>query len=318
VPTSVPGYRPGSVNRFGTPADLEAVPTGPYAAPGLGAAPIEQPGLVSTWAGPAADAAPAAPAPAAPVAPAPTYAPPAPVPAYAPPAPAPADAYAAPAAAAPVAPAYPPPAPAYPPPAPGAPAPVAVSRFGSPIPPDVLVEDPSYAALAFGTAGAAAYAAQAPTAPGHRGAAAPVAGVPGTVKAAGIIGIVEGALSLALGLLGLLGYLALKSQIDQLASSPELAGSGLTTSSLLGLMLVGIVIVLLIGAGFLVAGIATVKGVRWGAWALLVVSALGVLYGLYEMLTGDGGFGTLVSIAVSGAVVVLLCVKDSMAWLRSS
>jgi hypothetical protein len=246
-----------------------------------------------------------------------SYAPPAPSTAYAPAPPAAAPAYAAPAA--PVA-AYPPPAPAYPPPAPAAPAPVAVSRFGSPIPPDVLVEDPSYAALAFGTSGAASGAYGAPAGVhGHHGAApAAAAGVPGTVKAAGIIGIVEGALSLGLGLLALLGYLALKSQIDQLASSPELAGSGLTAGSLLGLMLVGIVIVLLIGGGFLVAGIATLKGARWGAWALLVVSALGVLYGLYEMVTGDGGFGTLVSIGVSGAVVVLLVVKDSMAWLRTS
>lgn len=296
VPVAVPGYHPGAVNRFGTPADLAAVPTGPYAAPGTGAAPIESPGLVSTWSGPTT------PAPADPTA----YAAPAPAAAYpAPPAPAPA-------APAPAAYAPPAPQPAYP-----APAPVAVSRFGSPIPPDVLVEDPSYAALAFGTAGAAAYGAPAGPA-AHGRPTGEVVGVPGTVKAAGIIGIVEGALSIALALLGLLGYLALKSQVDLLSSSPELAGSGLSTNAILGFMLIGIVLIALIGTGFLVAGIATVKGLRWGAWALLVVSALGVLYGLYEMVSGNGGFGTIVSIAVSGAVVVLLVVKDSMAWLRRS
>jgi hypothetical protein len=40
------------VNQFGTPVDAAAVPTGPYAAPGYGAAPVATPGLVSTWDGP--------------------------------------------------------------------------------------------------------------------------------------------------------------------------------------------------------------------------------------------------------------------------
>jgi hypothetical protein len=283
VPAPVPGYHPGAVNQFGTPTDLPAVPTGPYAAPGLGAAPIEAPGLVSTWSGPAVPEAAAQPvAVAAPVAP-----------------PAP--------AAAPVAP--------LPPAEPVAATPVAVSRFGSPIPPDVLVEDPTYAALAFGTpvAGTPGYA---PPGAGHRTAAPMSDAKPSAVTTAGIIGIVEGGLLILLGLLGLMGYLALKSQLDALAASPELAGSGLSVSSLTNLVLVGVLIALLIGAGYVVAGIATLRGARWGAWALLVVSAINVLYGLYELVSGDAGFGTLLSIGVSGAVVVLLCLGDSMRWLR--
>jgi hypothetical protein len=283
APAPVPGYHPGAVNQFGTPTDLPAVPTGPYAAPGVGAAPIEAPGLVSTWSGPAVPDASAQPvATAAPVA----------------------------ATAAVAAPLPPPPVEAV------AAAPVAVSRFGSPIPPDVLVEDPTYAALAFGTsvAGTPGYA---PPAAGHRaGAAASADAKPGAVSAAGIIGIVEGGLLILLGLLGLMGYLALKSQLDALAASPELAGSGLSVSSLTNLVLVGVLIALLIGAGYVVAGIATLRGARWGAWALLVVSAINVLYGVYELLSGDAGFGTLLSIGVSGAVVVLLCLADSMRWLR--
>lgn len=43
------GYQPGRVNQFGTPVDVEAAPVGPYAAPGVAAAAIESPGLVSTW-----------------------------------------------------------------------------------------------------------------------------------------------------------------------------------------------------------------------------------------------------------------------------
>ncbi len=286
APVAVPGYHPGNVNQFGTPADLPPVPTGPYAAPGLGAAPIEQPGLVSTWAGPVAPA-PTAPAPVAMAAPAPATA---------------------------AVPTYAPPVPHMPPPVEAVPtAPVAVSRFGSPIPADVLAEDPSYAALAFGTPVAGAQGYGAPVGHAHQSAAA---AKPGAVTAAGIIGIVEGALLLAIGLLGLLGYLALKSQLDQLAASPELAGSGLSVSSMTNLVLVGVLIVMLMGTGYVVAGVATVRGARWGAWALLVVSALNVLYSLYELVTGDAGFGTLLSIGVSGAVVVLLCLSDSMRWLR--
>lgn len=284
----VPGYHPGAVNQFGTPAELPAVPTGPYAAPGLGAAPIEAPGLVSTWAGPAAPEAPTGAAAAVQ-----TVAAPAPYDLQ-PPAP----------AAAPL-----------PPAAPVAAAPVAVSRFGSPIPPDVLVDDPTYAALAFGTpvAGTPGYA---PPAAGHRAAGAATDAKPSAVTTAGIIGIVEGALLLVIGLFGLLGYLALKSQLDALAAQPELAGSGLSVSSLTNLVLVGVLLVMLIGSGYVVAGVATVRGARWGAWALLVVSAINVLYGLYEVVNGDAGFGTLLSIGVSGGVLVLLCLGDSMRWLR--
>jgi hypothetical protein len=43
------GYQPGRVNQFGTPLDAEAAPVGPYAAPGVAAAAIDSPGLVSTW-----------------------------------------------------------------------------------------------------------------------------------------------------------------------------------------------------------------------------------------------------------------------------
>jgi hypothetical protein len=55
------GYAPGSVNQFGTPLDVVPVPTGPFAAPGIGAAPIGSPGMLSTWGGPAEDGDAAAP-----------------------------------------------------------------------------------------------------------------------------------------------------------------------------------------------------------------------------------------------------------------
>jgi len=48
-----------TVNQFGTPIGAASAPTGPYAAPGVGAVPTEAPGMVSSWPGPQAAAAPA-------------------------------------------------------------------------------------------------------------------------------------------------------------------------------------------------------------------------------------------------------------------
>lgn len=58
VPAELPvapgsGDAPGAVNNFGTPLDVVAAPTGPFAAPGIAAGPIGAPGMVSTWGGPA-------------------------------------------------------------------------------------------------------------------------------------------------------------------------------------------------------------------------------------------------------------------------
>jgi hypothetical protein len=61
------GYAPGAVNNFGTPLDVVAAPTGPFAAPGIASGPIDAPGMVSTWGSgvPHSHAAHAAPARAA-------------------------------------------------------------------------------------------------------------------------------------------------------------------------------------------------------------------------------------------------------------
>jgi hypothetical protein len=197
------------VNQFGTPIDAPTVPTGPYAAPGIGAAPTAGPGMITEW-----DPAPAA--------------------------------------------------------------------FGA-----------------------------APH--GHRSAAAPAR--PGTVTAAGIIAIVVGALGLLLGLVGLLGYAAMSSELSALQSSPELAGSGLDMSGLTTLVLVGVLILLASGVLYLVAGIATVTGRRWGAWTLIAVSVLSIVVTLVQLVTGSGGNGIL-GIVVSGVVLGLLVTPAAQSWLR--
>ncbi len=212
--TSAPGVSPltgfasGSVNQFGTPLDTPVVPTGPYAAPGIGAVPVAGPALVSD------------------------------------------------------------------------------------------ADRPATHRLA-----------------AHRLAARQPAR-PGTVLAAGILGIVVGALGLLLGLVGMVGYAGLRQELSAVESSSEAAGlGGLDTSGLTALILVGVLVLLASGAGYLTAGIATVAGRRWGAWALLAVSALSIAVTLLQMVTA-GDLSGLLGIAVSAAVVALLLAPASRAWLR--
>jgi hypothetical protein len=217
-PVVAAGYTPGAVNQFGTPLDTPSVPTGPYAAPGIGAAPTAGPGLVSSW-----DAAPPA---------------------------------------------------------------------GSPAPP------------AWGAAPV-----------GHRAASRPTPR-PGTVLAAGIVAIVVGALALVLGVVGMVAYAAISSELAAFENAPELAGADLDMSGLTTMMLVGVVVLLASGALYLVAGIATAAGRRWGAWTLIVVSVVSIVMTLVQMVTGSGGNG-LLGIVVSAVVAGLLLTPAAQAWLRS-
>jgi hypothetical protein len=229
------------------------------------------------------------------------------------------------------------PAPAAAPAMPAAPAPVvaagyqpgAVNQFGTPLDAPTVPTGP-YAAPGIGaapTAGpglvsawdtAAPGAAHAAPHAGHRAAGAPSAAAarPGTVLAAGIVAIVVGALGLLLGFMGLLAYAALSSEIAALEASPELAGSGLDLSGFSTFMLIGALILLASGALYLVAGIATVSGRRWGAWTLIAVSVLSIVVTLVQMVTGSGGNG-LLGIVVSALVAGLLLTPRAQAWLRS-
>ena len=161
----------------------------------------------------------------------------------------------------------------------------------------------------------------------HRSATSAAATArPGAVLAAGIIGIVVGAGMLGLGVLSLLTYLALRSRLaeleSQLAAFGDADGAAAFAAAPVGSMAAAVLITavacLAVGSGYLVAGIATTRGRRWGAWALLAVSSIYVLGGLYQLTSGRSGLaGLSVGFLVSGAVVVLLALRDSQRWLRT-
>jgi hypothetical protein len=209
----------------------------------------------------------------------------------------------------------------------GAPAPV--NQFGLPV--DEYAPTGPYAAPGYGTVPVAhgLVASQDPAwgAPaGRRQAPAPADVRPGTVLAAGIISIVLGALGAVLAGMGLLGYAAMSAQLDQLAAaSDDSATAAAFGSAILGAVLVGVVVLAVFAALYLVLGIMTARGSRPFAWALLVVSALNLLWSAYQFVSGSmgtsgtgGTFSTVVGLGVVVAIVLLLTVGSGGAWLRRS
>jgi hypothetical protein len=199
------GYTPGAVNHFGTPLAAAAAPTGPYAAPGMGAVPTAAPGMVSTW---------------------------------------------------------------------------------------------------------------DPRATNTRSRAVKAPSVPQGVRTAGVIGTIEGVLIGLLAIWALFGYLSLKGQLEELtAGSSTSAAFGATISSA---VLIGVVVLFLQTALYLVAGIGSMQGKRWAAWVLLVVSSLNVLWALYSFVGGSSsGMTTLLTLLISGSAAVLLLSNDPRRWLLS-
>jgi len=144
-----------------------------------------------------------------------------------------------------------------------------------------------------------------------RGAVAP--SLPQGVRTAGIIGTVEGALLAVAALFALFGYLSLKSNLAELSAATGSAAFSATISSA---VLVGVVVLFVSTALYLVAGIGAMQGRRWAAWVLLVVSGLNVLWALYGFVGGtSGGVTTLLTLLISGSVVVLMLSNEPRRWL---
>jgi hypothetical protein len=134
---------------------------------------------------------------------------------------------------------------------------------------------------------------------------------PATVLAAGVIGIVQGAIAVIVGLLGI-------AVAGVVSSDVAANGTGRDVSGILRIMML---VVLLIGVGYVVAGGAAIAGKRWAAWTLLVIEGLGLLVGLIDVVssssqTAGASVGLLINLLIPAAVLVLLLVPVSRAWLR--
>jgi hypothetical protein len=199
-----PDHQPRAVTIFGTPVAEARTPSGPYAAPGMGASPLAAPGLVSSWAGPA----------------------------------------------------------------------TAPPRH-----------DPA-------TAGRADLR-------------------PAGVLAAGIVGVVEGILVLLAALVMLGGYLSLKGALD------SIDGAGALTAGVSSTLIALIAAVAAIGTLYVAAGTAAIRGRRWGAWTLLIVSGVSVAWTAFGLATGSSGTASdILGLGVAAAVVLLLVTGESRRWLH--
>jgi len=212
-----------------------------------------------------------------------------------------------------------------------APAPAALNQFGLPV--DAASPVGPYAAPGYGAAdqgiAAGVGAHSQPAAHGRRAADADER--PGAVLAAGVVGIVIGGLLAVVSALGLLGYLAAKSQLDDLIAQAGMTEADAALAdeffgSVLTAVLILVVALAVFAALYLVLGVGTVKGRRPFAWGLVVVAAVNVVWGLYQAVTGGGAgdiapgaaLGQWVSLAVSFAIVGLLTLGAGGAWLRRS
>jgi hypothetical protein len=160
-----------------------------------------------------------------------------------------------------------------------------------------------------------------------RAAAAPVDVRPGNVLAAGVISIITGSIVALMAGVALLGYFGAKAQIDEAvaAAGPQVQGLDDMASALLAGVLIGALVLAAMGALYLVVGIATVQGRRWGAWTLVVLSALSLVASLWQIVGGASsgattsyGFGTWIGIGVTLTVLLLLTIGEGGRWLRRS
>ena len=138
---------------------------------------------------------------------------------------------------------------------------------------------------------------------------------PPTVLAAGVVAIVQGVLAVIVALLGFAAVSVLESELAQVQGGVQL------TAQVSGFVRLVLFLVLLVGVLYLVAGIGAAAGGRWGAWTLLVVESVGLVLGIIGLLDSatqtGGALGQLVGLAVPVAVLVLLLLPRSWAWLQS-
>ena len=142
---------------------------------------------------------------------------------------------------------------------------------------------------------------------------------PTPVLVAGIISIVCGAIVLTMGLV--LAILVMGAKPTPARS----AGQG-------AVLAVGLMLALVLGLGvlYLVLGIALVKSHRWAAWTTLVLTGLGLLYSLAQLVIAAGSGKTynaatqvsttnhsssLLSVLLASLFLALLLVPPSWKWL---
>lgn len=198
----------------------------------------------------------------------------------------------------------------------------AVNQFGTPVDVEVAPAGPAaapgYGAQTYHGEGLATRGVgwqparpAAHAAPLPPGADAPVSGRPGTALAAGIIGIVQGGFGLLAALFALLAISAVEDMFSEAGVS----------ASFTGVVRLILVLALVVAAGYLVAGIGIVRSRPWAGWTLLTLESVGLLLGVLSLFSGSGEVaggtvGRLLDLCLPVAVIVLLVLPASRAWLQ--
>ena len=171
--------------------------------------------------------------------------------------------------------------------------------YGTPGQPDPAGGAP-YQQPAYPPAGQ--YPSQPYGAPGYPPAgaygAAPTLARPGMVTAAAVLAFVVGGLSILVGLVALFAGSALTSYIGGLG----------------GVVIVISILVLAVGALYIWSGLMALQGKN--AKILTIVAIVAAALELISLISSYST-GTLVSLAISAAIIALLLQQPSKAWFKS-
>jgi hypothetical protein len=128
--------------------------------------------------------------------------------------------------------------------------------------------------------------------------AAPVVARPGMVTAAAVLAFVVGGLSILVGLLALFAGSALTSYIGGLG----------------GVVIIISILILAVGALYVWSGLMALQGKN--AKILTIVAIVAAVLELISLISSYST-GTLVSLAISVAIIALLLQQPSKAWFRA-
>jgi hypothetical protein len=181
--------------------------------------------------------------------------------------------------------------------------PAPVSRFGTP-----------FAAPAAASAHPSPPPSSLPTPARHGGASGAPVSLPRNVRAVALLALVLGVVA-ALGFaIGLSQYLTLSRELDETFSAEGGLGAALG-SSLLTVLMLGIVIIGAVSAFLVVGGVATLVGQRWGGWMLVAAFVVYLLGQAQDLVQRGTGEVSVLGVAIAVVLLLVLVTGDGWRWL---
>ena len=134
----------------------------------------------------------------------------------------------------------------------------------------------------------------------------------GKLQAAGIMSIITAAVSFIAGLIVLIGFSAVKSVTD---SCGDAIGGDCGSDAVSAVAVISLIVIMAVGAGFLISGIGAVRRVQWGQIAIIVVGGLACLLYLIVLIAAGEPL-LLIPILWFGIITGLAIAEDRSVFDR--